>query len=208
MILCVDVRCEKFKFIDAECFCDKYEVKLVNYKGRLGGISLEYDRSRDTLELCMCVLEDVETQEWSKSVYSLGEKAPVGPWNYYVVGVTAAGEIIVSPKDTTKQFYVFYFRPERNTLQKVEIRGLKDNCSVHIFVNHVEDIDVNDANQLKSRPVKEGLEIIRKRPEPPKQPKPQKQHTSRDLGKSDPSLKNKQPTILLHNKYELLANIE
>ncbi|CAA7045647.1 unnamed protein product [Microthlaspi erraticum] len=164
MILCVDVTAEEFKLIDAECLCDMYRVKLVNYTGRLCGISWGYDDwFGKTLELCMCVLEDVETQEWSKSVYSLGEKAPVCPWNDYVVGVTAA--------------------------------------------DHVEDIDANDANQQLSRPVKEGLEIIRERPEPPKQQqKPQIQHTSSDLGKSDLYVKNKQPTILLQNKYELLAH--
>ncbi|CAA7045650.1 unnamed protein product [Microthlaspi erraticum] len=209
VILCVHVRSEKFKLIDAGCFCYLNKVKLVNYKGRLGGISFTYaiydGMLTNTLELCMCVLEDVETQEWSKSVYSLGAKAPLDPLNHYVVGVTSAGEIVLSSKDTTKQFYVFYFSPERNTLQKVEIQGLKDKCSVHVFVDHVEDIDVNDANQL-SRPVKEGLEITRKRPVPPKQPKPQKQHTSRGLGKSHPSVKNKQPAILLGNKYELLTD--
>ncbi|CAA7045648.1 unnamed protein product [Microthlaspi erraticum] len=139
------------------------------FKGRLGGISWGCDDSPgETLELRICVLEDVETQKWSESVYSLGENAPVCPWDDYNVGVTAFGEIVLSPKDTTKQFYVFFFSPERNTLQKVEIRGLTDNCSVHVFVDHVEDIDVDDANQLKSRSVKKGLEIIRKRPEPPK----------------------------------------
>ncbi|CAA7045639.1 unnamed protein product [Microthlaspi erraticum] len=139
------------------------------FKGRLGGISWGCDdSSEENLELRICVLEDVETQKWSEIVYSFGENALVGSWDDYVVRVTAAGEIVLSPKDTTKQFYVFFFSPERNTLQKVEIRGLTDNCSVHVFVDHVEDIDVDDANQLKSRPVKKGLEITRKRPEPPK----------------------------------------
>ncbi|KAF3545986.1 hypothetical protein DY000_02009945 [Brassica cretica] len=37
MIICFDVRSEKFKFVKAECFGDPKATKLINYKGKLGG---------------------------------------------------------------------------------------------------------------------------------------------------------------------------
>ncbi|CAA7058010.1 unnamed protein product [Microthlaspi erraticum] len=75
---------------------------------------------------------------------------------------------------TFKQpFYVFYFNPERNTHQRVEIQGFGDYhesldkpSRVHVFVddcsrlydssrfydfaNHIEDLNVNDLKLLKS----------------------------------------------------------
>ncbi|CAA7061257.1 unnamed protein product [Microthlaspi erraticum] len=70
MIVCFDVRSEKFKFVDTEGFYDQ----LINYKGKLGVIKVFYSdlsngRRRRTLELRMRVLEDVEKQEWSKHHY-------------------------------------------------------------------------------------------------------------------------------------------
>ncbi|KAF2612047.1 hypothetical protein F2Q70_00013437, partial [Brassica cretica] len=41
---------ETFKFVAAECFRDPQSTKLINYKGKLGGIDLTYDDS-DAIEL-------------------------------------------------------------------------------------------------------------------------------------------------------------
>ncbi|KAF2581399.1 hypothetical protein F2Q70_00013441 [Brassica cretica] len=61
---------------------------------------------------------DLERKEWSKYVYTL----PVnGICEVFVVGVTTTSEIVLSEKVTSTPFYVFYFSPERNTLQRVEI---------------------------------------------------------------------------------------
>ncbi|CAL9216890.1 unnamed protein product [Arabidopsis halleri] len=61
VIVCLDVRSEKFKFVDAICLFHQ----LINYKGKLGGINLNY-ASNNGFPLNMWVLEDVEKQEWSK----------------------------------------------------------------------------------------------------------------------------------------------
>ncbi|EFH62465.1 hypothetical protein ARALYDRAFT_900278 [Arabidopsis lyrata subsp. lyrata] len=172
VIVCFDVRSEKFTFIDVERFC-----RLINYKGKLAVIYWEDDvdiyelyyqegidvdkyveenLEADAInELRLWILEDVEKQEWSKYAYTWTDDkffrrlVSIG-------GVTASGEVVFSMrKYTTKQpFYVFYFNLERNTLQRVEIKGFgeafKENCRVCTFVNHAEDLNVNDLKQLKS----------------------------------------------------------
>ncbi|CAA7061281.1 unnamed protein product [Microthlaspi erraticum] len=72
VIVCFDVRSEKFNFIDAKCL-GLATPQLINYKGKLGCILLEYGNvgGRSTTRgMCMWVLEDVEKQEWSKHVYT------------------------------------------------------------------------------------------------------------------------------------------
>ncbi|KAG7656239.1 F-box domain [Arabidopsis suecica] len=141
VICCFDVRSEKFKFIDAKCFGD-FSIQLINYKGKLGGISWKYDTvdGKRTVELYMWVLEDVEKQKWSKYVYPL----PGNSYHYSVAGVTAKGDIVFVKTYTSKPFYVFYVNPEKKTFQRVEIHGNHEvfdtNNLVYAFVDHVEDL--------------------------------------------------------------------
>ncbi|KAG7636283.1 F-box associated interaction domain [Arabidopsis thaliana x Arabidopsis arenosa] len=99
--------------------------------------------------------EDVKKQQWSKYAYTWTDDRFFRR-RVSIAGGTASGEIVFSMlKYTPKQpFYVFYFNPERNTLQRVEIQGfgevLKKTCRVCTFVNHVEDLNVHDFKQLKS----------------------------------------------------------
>ncbi|KAG7547860.1 F-box associated interaction domain [Arabidopsis suecica] len=116
----------------------------------------------DAIELYMWILEDVEKHEWSKYAYTLwDDKFFVDDDKYahvVVVGVTSMGEIILSMGYYTSDqpFYVFYFNPKNNTIQRVEIRGLEE-CDydhlrhmVYTFVDHVEDLNVNDSKLLNS----------------------------------------------------------
>ncbi|XP_010468626.1 PREDICTED: F-box protein At2g15640-like [Camelina sativa] len=162
VIVCFDIRSEKFTFLDTERFC-----RLINYKGKLAVIYFEDDvnilsflyRKRYHVEadainkLHVWVLEDVEKQEWSKYAYTWTDDKFFRRRHVKVAGVTAWGEIVFSmDKYTPKEpFYVFYFNPERNTLQRVEIQGFGEACcSVYTFVDHVEDLNVNDLELLKS----------------------------------------------------------
>ncbi|CAA7026331.1 unnamed protein product [Microthlaspi erraticum] len=163
VIVCFDVRYEKFKFIYLEGFC-----RLINYKGKLGVVYWEDKNVRwkdkadgNAIGLRVWVLEDSEKQEWSKYAYTLWDDNFFLDDGSYVsvavVGVTAKGEIVLSMTHyTCKQpFYVFYFNPERNTLQSVEVKGFGANNEgfekrrVYTFVNHVEDLNINDAKLLK-----------------------------------------------------------
>ncbi|CAA0362381.1 unnamed protein product [Arabidopsis thaliana] len=131
VIVCFDIRSEKFTFID-------------------------YNVDDDAInELCVWVLEDVKKQQWSKYAYTWTDDRFFRR-RVSIAGGTASGEIVFSMlKYTPKQpLNVFYFNPERNTLQRVEIQGfgevLKKTCRVCTFVNHVEDLNVHDFKQLKS----------------------------------------------------------
>ncbi|XP_010431427.1 PREDICTED: F-box protein At3g57580-like [Camelina sativa] len=158
-----DVKSEEFEFIDAACLNDHLEhpseLSLVNFKGKLGMISCNVADAcgRRTVELCMWVLEDVETQEWVKYVYTLPHNEILGSCEFKVAGVTVTGDIVLCMKHTCKPYYVFYFNPEKNTLQSVEIHGfgaelesVEDRGEVYAFVDHVEDLSVDDGLQLKS----------------------------------------------------------
>ncbi|XP_023633131.1 putative F-box protein At1g30930 [Capsella rubella] len=162
VIVCFDVRSEKFKFISGECSFDQ----LINYKGKLCGVSVEYTFGVGfPLTFSMCVLEDVEKQEWLKFVYSLPAEGEVAEeWLRYVYssgdgstcypfvyGMTATGDIVFAMNYASTPFYVFYFNPERNTLQMVKIQGVGEenhDCRLDAFVDYVEDLSVNDATQL------------------------------------------------------------
>ncbi|CAA7061255.1 unnamed protein product [Microthlaspi erraticum] len=145
-IVCFDVRSEVFKSIDKECEDDQ----LINYKGKLCVINnLKCaGEERSTLELRMCVLEDVEKQEWSKYHYTLRD-SKFAFRDVSFVGVTARGEIVLSFSfHTCGAFYVFYFDPQTYTLQSFEIQGKEDEAlafgrnSVYAFLDHVEDLSV------------------------------------------------------------------
>ncbi|XP_010478321.1 PREDICTED: F-box protein At2g15640-like [Camelina sativa] len=144
MIVCFDVRSEKFNFIEVERFC-----RLINYKGKLAVIYWEDDEDID---------QDIdEYLEENLDVDATNELRVFFRRQVSIAGATASGEIVFSTcKYTSKQqpFYVFYFNPETKTLQRVEIQGFgeafKKPCSVCTFVNHVEDLDLNDLEVLKS----------------------------------------------------------
>ncbi|XP_010480790.1 PREDICTED: F-box protein At3g57590-like [Camelina sativa] len=147
VIVCFDVRSEKFKYTRAPSFD-----QLINYKGKLGGIIMKYEYDNNyykwrTRELCMCVLEDIEKQEWSICVFPFPDDRFCN--HFSVVGVTPTGEIVLW--ETFSKSYVIYFSPVRNTFQYFNFQGRAANCGkVHAFVDHIEDVSVNDVKQLKS----------------------------------------------------------
>jgi len=76
-------------------------------------------RLRSKLYLYLWIQEDAKKQEWLECVYTF-------PVNIVVkgdasgVGVTATHEIILSMDYISKPFFVFYFNPERKTLERVK----------------------------------------------------------------------------------------
>ncbi|CAA7061315.1 unnamed protein product [Microthlaspi erraticum] len=154
-IVCFDVRFEKFKFIDGESFYVACHTRLINYKGKLGVINWEADGIHDAIELCVWILEDVEKQEWSKRAYTFRDDKIVDLSIVNVVGMNLTGEIVLSTYypyvKYLPPFYVFYFNPERNTLQRVISQGFGETLIVRkVFVDYVEDLNANDAKLLKS----------------------------------------------------------
>ncbi|ESQ30647.1 hypothetical protein EUTSA_v10011962mg [Eutrema salsugineum] len=123
LLVCFDVRSEKFKFIYRDFICYLYLTELVNYKGNLGVITQTYDPppgARPSLKLCLSVLKDVEKPEpeWSEYIYRLSENqfpkcAIYDFWVYPIVGVTATGEIVISMQEASKPFYVFFLQSRK-----------------------------------------------------------------------------------------------
>ncbi|XP_020869600.1 putative F-box protein At1g31090 isoform X2 [Arabidopsis lyrata subsp. lyrata] len=120
----------------------------MQFKGKFGVINLEDNYARGfPLKLRIWVLDNVEKQEWTTYAYTLRAENIVKDKSYiYVVGVTASGEIVLAKMNAYKPFYVFYFNPEKNTLQSVEIQGVREEDEwfydhrVYYFVDHVEDL--------------------------------------------------------------------
>ncbi|XP_010504688.1 PREDICTED: F-box protein At3g57580-like [Camelina sativa] len=161
VIVGFDVRSEELEFIDASCLNDHVEhpseLSLVNSKGKLGVINCKCADAGGT-ELCMWLLEDVETQEWVKCVYTLPQNEVLDSCEIKVAGVAATGDIVLCMKYTCDPYYAFYFNPVKNTLQCVEIQGfgakfdatVEKRGVVYGIVDYVEDLSLNDAKQLKS----------------------------------------------------------
>ncbi|ESQ30528.1 hypothetical protein EUTSA_v10012379mg [Eutrema salsugineum] len=155
LVVCFDVRSEKFKFIYRDFILDGFLPELINYKGKLGVFTRTYSPpgTRNSIKLCLSVLKDVEKSEpeWSEYSYSCWQnqfpKCVVYDfWEYRIVGVTATSEIVFSTEDASRQSYVFFFNPQRNTLLSVEIQGFgagtfeKRRRRVQVFLNYVEDL--------------------------------------------------------------------
>ncbi|KAJ4894978.1 putative F-box protein [Raphanus sativus] len=156
ILVCFDVRSEKFNFIEEKEVVECFDGLLFNYKGKLGGARTNYVGK--TLQLRMWVLEDFEKQKLSEYVYNLPENEFVRS-HVSVAGTTARGEIVLISDYTYLPLYVFYFNPESNTLQSIEFQGLRNVRikDVKVFVDYVEDprFDFVKATSLPERKLKQ-----------------------------------------------------
>ncbi|XP_013633506.1 PREDICTED: F-box protein DOR-like [Brassica oleracea var. oleracea] len=151
IIVCFDVRSEKYNFVKVTERAVHPEATLVNYNGKLASvISQSHSHSifHTTRSFEMWVLQDSEKNEWSKHIYilpSLGKYISPGE-NLFFVGVTGADEIVLCPKSLFREpFYVYYYNLKRGTIRRVEIQGLErleGSYRVDTFLNHVEDVKI------------------------------------------------------------------
>ncbi|XP_010468111.1 PREDICTED: F-box protein DOR-like [Camelina sativa] len=150
MIVCFDVRSEKFSFIKVtEAFTSvvHHTSTLINYKGKLGSITTPdfYCVSGKTGAFVLCVLENPEKHEWSKHIYIFPPEWEhvFGQRTFHIVGVTRNNEVILSRLYPSDPFYVFYFNLEKKTIIRVQIQGMGAFMGdVYTFVDHVEDLQV------------------------------------------------------------------
>ncbi|CAA7013850.1 unnamed protein product [Microthlaspi erraticum] len=137
MIVCFDFSSEKFMSI--KLHGEIIHGILINYKGNLGVLV------RDDHQIVLWVLEDAGNHIWCKTI-----SVPLSLYddirNYlHFVGMTGAGEIVLSPHRATNPFYIVYYNIERNTFTRVYIQGYeelnKDPISTpRIFLDYVENM--------------------------------------------------------------------
>ncbi|CAA7014911.1 unnamed protein product [Microthlaspi erraticum] len=95
---------------------------------------------------CVVGSRDAETLEWSKHVYVLPQplwKNVVGETMLYFVGVTGGtDEVVLWPYSLRAPFYVYYYNMERNTLRRVEIKGMDAvrDYTAYMSLDYVEDV--------------------------------------------------------------------
>ncbi|CAA7042840.1 unnamed protein product [Microthlaspi erraticum] len=141
VIVCFDVRSEKFSFINLDKdmerydpFCNGYAcgyLTLFNYKGKLG---IRQNTRKDNIPLVLWVIEDAQRYKWFKQAYEL----PPLIRRKWFVGMTGAGEIVWYWPCC---FYLYNL--ERETCTRVNIQGfeeLEHRRTTHIFVDYVENL--------------------------------------------------------------------
>ncbi|CAF1853364.1 BnaC04g26650D [Brassica napus] len=158
MIVCFNVRSEKFSYIKID---DESTTggacTLINYEGKLGGVEFT-DIDRRNLRLWLVEQDHAGKYKWSSNIYEL----PLSLANFYIVGMTGASDIVLSPlvylwrmknmKNIEREkphhlldpFYVFYYNVERKALTRVEIQGFQKfkrlRPRVYTFQDYLEDV--------------------------------------------------------------------
>jgi len=152
MVVCFDVRSEKFKFLVVEniIWCSS----LISCKGKLGILwpVPSGDQSHEvTRSFVLRVLEDANKLIWSRTVYTLSFnwKKLVNK-SLYIVGMTSGGEIVLSTRHLNYPFYIVYYNPVNNTAAKNEIQfgnianKKAENSRIYTFIDHVENVEHMD----------------------------------------------------------------
>ncbi|KAG2308795.1 hypothetical protein Bca52824_028543 [Brassica carinata] len=152
IIICFDVRSEKYNFVKViERVVVHPAAALVNYNGKLASVISHCPYLfifHTTRSFEMWVLQDSEKHEWSKHIYILPPLCKyISPGeNLFFVGVTGADEIVLCPKSLFHEaFYVYYYNLKKGTIRRVEIQGLErleGSYRVHTFLNHAEDAEI------------------------------------------------------------------
>ncbi|KAL0801209.1 hypothetical protein Bca101_056385 [Brassica carinata] len=121
-----NVRSEKIEFIKTPKESKTHHSTLINYKGKLGG--LDYSCTENFMTVW--VLEDEEKQEWSSMRFTLSSTwLDLFGWDCLrSTGVIHTGELVVfNPLlESSKPFYVCFYDFNKQSIRKVEIRGMVD----------------------------------------------------------------------------------
>ncbi|XP_019082655.1 PREDICTED: putative F-box protein At1g50870 [Camelina sativa] len=149
VVMSFDVRTEKFDMIRFPF--EDFWGNLITYKGRLACLDSTNLMENDD-GVTMWILMDAEQSQWSCKHF-------LTPFTrrlkkvYKIYCVTDAGEFIYVIRTFLKSFVILYFDPERNSLRRVEFKGIADEdfrfknglgnkrlCTLFSFPNHVETL--------------------------------------------------------------------
>uniref|UniRef100_A0A0D3C7K4 F-box domain-containing protein n=1 Tax=Brassica oleracea var. oleracea TaxID=109376 RepID=A0A0D3C7K4_BRAOL len=145
MIVCFDVRSEKYSFIRVrESSLGAMEPEtttLINYNGQLASLEMQRSFSEASTSFDLWVPQDSGKEEWSKHTYKFPmlRNEAIHDTLYFIVGTN---EIVLIPRKVSDPFYVFYYNLERKTSRSVEIRGMKEvkGKKVFAYLDHIEDL--------------------------------------------------------------------
>ncbi|KAF3577712.1 hypothetical protein DY000_02029930 [Brassica cretica] len=150
ILVCFDVRSEKYSSIKAIQRAVEEGATLVNYKGKLASLRAQpnpHAISGTSTSFEMWILEDPEKHEWSSRIYKLPPvwKDVVAGEVLFFKGVTATNEIVLSPKTSSDIYYVYYYNFDKESITRVEFQGMKPfrkgwGSGVFTLLNHVEDV--------------------------------------------------------------------
>ncbi|KAF2601908.1 hypothetical protein F2Q70_00026866 [Brassica cretica] len=120
---------------------------LINYEGKLGGVEFT-DIDRRNLRLWLVEQDHAGKYKWSSNIYEL----TLSLANFYIVGMTGASDIVLSPYHLLDPFYVFYYNVERKALTRVEIQGFQKfkrlRPRVYTFQDYLEDVKLSKHSSL------------------------------------------------------------
>lgn len=141
MIVCFDVRSEKFNFIDIdEGVLMTFFCTLINYKGKLGVLQLSLLSRR----LEFWVLEDARKYKWSKDFYPLPLSWKNIDWRtrFNIVGMTGRDEVVLSRHCLKYPFYIYFYNLQSKSFTRVQIQGLEGfkNKRVYTFLDYDENL--------------------------------------------------------------------
>ncbi|XP_023638735.1 F-box protein At3g47030-like [Capsella rubella] len=153
-IVCFNVRSESYTFLGVDGF-RIYRSALINYHGKLGILFQYRDVKNNNFGFELWVLEDADEAKWSKTVHILPYhwQHLVAEGNPNIVGMTIAGEIVLSDTFLLKPFYMYYFDTVKSDVLRMEIdfgtvamKKKKPYYSRMIFplINHVENVELMD----------------------------------------------------------------
>lgn len=147
MLVCFDVRSEKYRFVNL-VGSGMYYATLINFQGKLASVrssSATSFLSGTSTSLEMCILEDPGKHEWSKRIFNLPpmwKEAAAGKFLSFV-GVTATNEFVISPFFPSDPFYLYYYNFVKDPITRVEIQGMgafDKAFRIRMYLNHVEDV--------------------------------------------------------------------
>ncbi|KAJ4880858.1 F-box associated ubiquitination effector family protein [Raphanus sativus] len=148
VIVCFDVRSEKFGFINMEQkrACELDSLELFNYRGKLG-IHHKKDDIYGT-RLVLWVLEDARNHNWCKLDYALSPLDKEMVKHTKFVGVTGRGEIVYSsyPFRPVNWYFLLFNNVESMTSTRVKVEGLeveegKKDHFINTLIGYVENLE-------------------------------------------------------------------
>ena len=113
MIVCFNVRSEKFSYIKMDDESTTGACTLINYKGKLGGVQFT-DTGKRNLPLWLVEQDHAGKYKWSSNIYEL----TLSFRGFDIAGMTGTSNIVLSTYYLSDPFYVFYYNVERKGFHK------------------------------------------------------------------------------------------